>query len=314
MERGIQRRDLGPVALQQQVENLVARGNQEKDVVGLFSVYRANVPQLMIEPDRRQCLTRGVRLGDFADTLRIYQGSLYVNDFNLYDRTWQVIIQSDAPFRDQVEDLNRLKTRNLHDQMVPLGSLATVREVNGPLVLTRYNMYPAATINGVAAPGFSSNQAIERMQQLARAELPASMAYEWTDMSHLELAAGNTGIALFGLAIVMVFLVLAAQYESWGLPLAVILVVPLCLLGAITGVNLAGLDINIFTQVGFVVLVGLASKNAVLIVEFARRLRSSGLDRRAAACGGSLPRPDRGLRAVPGRRAARGEGRMLPRL
>src|SRR5262249_9184735 len=150
--------------------------------------------------------------------------------FNLFGRTWQVIVQADAPFRDQPEVLSRLRTRSSRGAMVPLGSLADIREVNGPLVLTRYNMYPAATINGGTAPGVSSRQAIELMQQLADRELPGAMAYEWTDMSYLELQAGNTAYVLFGLAVAMVFLVLAAQFESWSLPLAVILVVPLCVL------------------------------------------------------------------------------------
>jgi multidrug efflux pump len=273
------RGDLGPVNLQSQVENLVRKGNQTPGLVGLFSVFRANVPQLKIEPDRRQCMTRGVDLQDFSEALRVYQGSLYINDINLYGRTWQVIVQADAGFRDQVEDLRRLKVRNVHGQMVPLGSLAHIQEVNGPLVLTRYNMYPAATINGTAGPGVSSQQAMQLMQQLAAEELPGAMAYEWTDISYLELLAGNTAIVLFGLAAAMVFLVLAAQYESWSLPLAIILVVPLCILSAIAGVNIARLDINIFTQIGFVVLVGLASKNAILIVEYARSQRLQGVDR-----------------------------------
>lgn len=276
------RGDLGPVALQEQVENMVRRGNQEAGLAGLFSVFRANVPQLKIEPDSRQCLIRGVRLKDFSDTLRIYQGSLYVNDFNLFDRTWQVIVQADSAYRDEPEDLNRLKVRNSHGQMVPLGSLSTIRQVNGPLVLNRYNMYPSATVNGSSAPGFSSRQAIDLMQRMAGEELPQAMAYEWTDMSYLELIAGNTALMLFVFAVAMVFLVLAAQYESWSLPLAVILVVPMCLLSAIVGVRIAGQDINIFTQIGFVVLVGLASKNAILIVEFAKGRRADGLSRRDA--------------------------------
>jgi multidrug efflux pump len=245
-------------------------------VVGLFSVFRSNVPQLKIQPDPRQCLTRGVSMRDFSDTLRIFQGSLYVNDFNKFDRTWQVIVQADAPFRERAEDLNRLKVRNRDGQMVQLGTVAGVKEANGPLVLTRYNMYPAATINGSAAPGISSRRAIDLMEQLAEEELPRSMKPEWTDLSYLELQAGSTGILLFAFGAAMVFLVLAAQYESWSLPLAVILVVPLCLLSGLVGVNLAGLDVNIFTQVGFVVLVGLASKNAILIVEYAKVLRAEG--------------------------------------
>ena len=178
---------------------------------------------------------RHVDLAEFADTLRIYQGSLYVNDFNRFGRTWQVIVQADQQFRDSPEYISRLKVRNSNGVMVPLGSLASVKEVNGPLVLTRYNMYPAASINGMAAPGMSSNQAIEAMERLAEKNLPRNMSFEWTDMSYLELLAGNTASVIFGFAVVMVFLVLAAQYESWSLPLAVILVVPMCLLSALVG-------------------------------------------------------------------------------
>jgi multidrug efflux pump len=273
------RGELGPAVLQQQVDALVRTGNETPGLVGLFTAFRANVPMLKIEADTEQCRKRHVRVEDFTDTLRVYQGSQYVNDFNLFDRTWQVIVQADSHFRDEPEDIKRLKTRNARGQMVPLGSLAQVREVNGPMMLTRYNMYPSAQINGFAAPGTSSRQAIDLMQTLARDELPKSMAYEWTDLSYLELLAGNTAYVLFVFAAVMVFLVLAAQYESWSLPLAVILVVPLCLPSAIAGVNLAGMDINIFTQIGFVVLVGLASKNAILIVEFAKHQRENGVAR-----------------------------------
>ena len=175
-----------------------------------------------------------------------------------------------------------MRVRNIRGGMVPLGSLATQRPFTGPLVLTRYNMYPAASINGAAAPGVSSGQTIDLLEHLAGHELPKNMTYEWTDMSYLELLAGNTAMLIFGCAIVMVFLVLAAQYESWSLPLAVILVVPMCLLSAIIGVNIAHMDINIFTQIGFVVLVGLASKNAILIVEFAKQQRLEGRSRREA--------------------------------
>jgi multidrug efflux pump len=276
------RGDNGPTALQSQVENLVAKGTQTPGLAALFTVYRANVPQLHIDPDRRECMAKGVSLQDFADTLQINEGSLYVNDFNLFGRTWQVIVQAEYPFRNQEEQISRLKVRNAAGAMVPLGSLATIKEVNGPLVLTRYNMYPAAAINGAAAPGVSSGDAIAIMQRLANSELPASMGYEWTDMSYLELLAGNTAMVIFGCAVVMVFLVLAAQYESWSLPLAVILVVPLCMLSAIVGVTIARMDINIFTQIGFVVLVGLASKNAILIVEFAKQQREAGAPRMEA--------------------------------
>jgi multidrug efflux pump len=282
------RGDLGSGMLQEQVENLVREGYKQVDpdngpkLVGLFSVFRANVPQLHIEPDRRECLSKGVNLGDFAETLRTYQGSLYINDFNLFGRTWQVIVQSDARFRDRKEELKRLAVRSSNGSMVPLGSLANEQEVNGPLILTRYNMYPAAAINGMAGKGMSSGQAIDLLKELADRDLPAAMAHEWTDMSFLELQAGNTAMMIFAFAVVMVFLVLAAQYESWSLPLAVILVVPMCLLSAIIGVRVAHMDINIFTEIGFVVLVGLASKNAILIVEFAKKEREAGAARHKA--------------------------------
>jgi multidrug efflux pump len=275
------RGDFGPSLLQEQTDNLVNKGRQ-LGALQMFSVFRANVPQLHVNPDRRACLMRGVPMKDFADTLQVYEGSLYVNDFNRFGRTWQVIVQAEAGFRDQMEDLPQLRVRNTRGGMVPVGSLATLREVNGPLVLTRYNMYPAASINGMALPGISSGDAMAMVQRLTDTELPRGMSYEWTDISYLELLAGNTGLVIFGFAVVMVFLMLAAQYESWSLPLAVILVVPMCLLSAIVGVNIANMDVNIFTQIGFVVLVGLASKNAILIVEFAKQQRHRGMSRREA--------------------------------
>ena len=276
------RGDLGPAALQAQTENLVRATNEHPLIARAFSAFRANVPMLKVDPDVRECMEKKVSVRDFAETLRVYQGSLYVNDFNLFGRTWQVLVQADYPFRDEVEDMPKFKVRNSDGAMVPLGSLASIRNVNGPLVLTRYNMYPAASLNGASMPGVSSRTAIDIMEHLAATELPPSMAAQWTEMAFLELMAGNTAMIIFGFAVVMVFLVLAAQYESWSLPLAVILVVPLCLLSAIIGVNLAHMDINIFTQIGFVVLVGLASKNAILIVEFAKRKRVAGESRRQA--------------------------------
>jgi multidrug efflux pump len=252
-------------------------------LVGLMSIFRANAPQLYVDLNRAQCMTMNVPLADAFDTLQIYLGSLYVNDFNRFGRTWQVVAQADATFRDDVEDVRQLKVRNRDGQMVPIGALATVEERNGPFILTRYNMYPAAAINGGAGPGVSSGQAIQLMQDLADRELHGGMRYEWTDMAYQELQAGNTAMKIFALAVLGVFLVLAAQYESWSLPLAVILVVPMCLFSAIAGVMIGRSDVNIFTQIGFVVLVGLASKNAILIVEFARRQREAGMSRRDAA-------------------------------
>jgi multidrug efflux pump len=290
------RGDLGPSALQEQVENLSRLSNQPDPkktpellgpdgrprLVGMFSVFRANVPQIHLAADPGAVSLRGVTVQDLAQTLEVYEGSVYVNDFNLFGRTWQVIVQADARFRSKPEDLFPLRARNFKRGMVPLGSLGTQHEVNGPLVLTRYNMYPAAALNGSAGPDVSSGQVMDILRGLAERELPSAMGYEWTDMSYLELIAGNTAMMIFGLAVFMVFLVLAAQYESWSLPLAVILVVPMCLLSAIVGVRQANQDINIFTQIGFVVLVGLASKNAILIVEFAKLQRHEGKSRREA--------------------------------
>ncbi|MHB1562150.1 MAG: efflux RND transporter permease subunit, partial [Isosphaeraceae bacterium] len=272
------RGDNGPAALQTQVENLVDLANRQPELVpgGNTSVFRANVPQVFLDVNRTALMLKGVRLQDVFQTLQVYLGSLYVNDFNLFGRTWQVIVQAQAKYRDQLEDIRRLRVRNSGGTMVPIGAVADVRMINGPLVLTRYNMYPAASINGNARPGISSGRAIEVMQELARSELPKSMSFEWTELAYLELEAGDTAMIVFAFSIVMVFLVLAAQFESWSMPLAVILSVPLCILGALVGVNAAGMDINIFTQIGLVVLVGLASKNAILIVEFAKVIRRSG--------------------------------------
>ncbi len=285
----------GLAVLQSQTENLTEQAAAQRDpvtkrprLVGMTSVFRANVPQLFVDVNRTECMTKQVPVQELFSTLQIFLGSLYVNDFNRFGRTWQVIVQADATFRNMVEDVKRLKVRNSLGKMVPIGSLAQVRDINGPVIITRYNMYTAAPINGSAAPGVSSGEAIALMEKLAKQELPSSMAIEWTELAYLELLAGNTAMIVFGFAVVMVFLVLAAQYESWALPLAVILVVPLCLLCSITGVQLAGQDINIFTQIGFVVLVGLACKNAILIVEFAARPAPQG-DAPARGGGGGLP-------------------------
>ena len=251
-------------------------------LVGMTSVFRANVPQIFVDVNRQECMSKDVALKDLFDTMRIYLGSLYVNDFNLFGRTWQVVVQAEPKFRNKIDDVRRLKVRNASGGMVPVSSLADVREENGPLVLTRYNMYPAATINGAAAPGVSSGEAIRLVEEQA-ANLIGSMAYEWTELAYLEIQAGNTAMIVFGAAVVMVFLVLAAQYESWSMPLAVILVVPMCLLSGVAGIKVSYQDINIFTQIGFVVLVGLASKNAILIVEFAKHRREQGATPRQAA-------------------------------
>ena len=276
------RGDLGLADLQTTADALVARGNDTRGLEGVFTSLRANTPWIYLDIDRVKAKSLGVNVGDVFDTLQVYMGSLYVNNFNQFGRSWQVNVQADAPFRHSLADVLQLKIRNARGQMVPLATIADARNISGPVMVIRYNMYPAAAINGNVAPGTSSGQAIELMQDLARKELPPAMAYEWTELTYMQILAGNTAMAVFALAVVLVFLVLAAQYESWSLPLAVILVVPMCLLCSVAGVALAGMDVNIFTQIGFVVLVGLASKNAILIVEFARQRRESGAQRREA--------------------------------
>jgi multidrug efflux pump len=277
------RGDLGLVELQRQTDNLVAKGNETAGLVGLFTVYKVDSPQLYVDVDRKACLQQGISLGELFDALQSYLGSRYVNDFNRFGHTWQVIVQADTKFRDQVDDVRKLRVRNRAGDMVPLGTLASVSSVGGPLVLTRYNMYPAAAINGNAAPGFSTGQAIAAFEGLAARELPQSMSVEWTELAYMEQLSGNTGMVVFAFSVIFVFLVLAALYESWSLPLAVILVVPMCVLCSIAGVALANMDINVFTQIGFVVLVGLACKNAILIVEFAKYRREEGASAREAA-------------------------------
>jgi multidrug efflux pump len=281
------RGDIGLKALQEQTDNLVRKGTEQPQLKGLLSVFNVNAPQLYFDVDRDACLSQGISLGEVFGTLQGYLGSRYVNDFNMYGRTWQVVVQADEQYRDRPEDVRRLKVRNRDGKMVPLGAVANVRMIGGPLMVTRYNMYPAAAITANIATGVSSGEGIQVLEEVALRELPSSMAAEWTELAYLERTSGSTGLMLFLFSVVFVFLVLAALYESWSLPLAVILVVPMCVLCSIAGVAVADLDINIFTQIGFVVLIGLACKNAILIVEFAKLRRDAGEELHAsilAAC------------------------------
>jgi len=225
----------------------------------------------------------GIKVPDVFAALQTYLGSSYVNDFNLLGRTFRVTAQADAPFRLEPSDIMKIRVRNDRGDAVPLGSFATVSTISGPYRVPRYNLYPAAELDGSPAPGTSQGQAIDTMQKLAAETLPPGFSYEWTTLAFQQLRAGSTAVFAFALAVVFVFLVLAAQYESLTLPLAVILIVPMCLIASISGVILRGQDNNILTQVGFIVLIGLAAKNAILIVEFAKHLEDSGRDRWGAA-------------------------------
>jgi multidrug efflux pump len=277
------RADLGYDALYQNLQGLIAKSYQTPGLASVFSTFTVNVPQLDADIDRVKAKQQGVPLQNLFETMQVYLGSLYINDFNRFGRTYKVIAQADSRFRDRPEAITRLKTRNDRGQMVPLGALVKVTETHGPDRAMRYNGYPAAEINGGPAPGFSSGQAEALIARLTADTLPKGMAFEWTDLTYQRIIAGNTAIYVYPLCLLLVFLVLAAQYESFRLPLAIILIVPMCLLFAITGVWLKGSDNNIFTQIGLIVLVGLACKNAILIVEFAKHKQDEGLSSVQAA-------------------------------
>jgi multidrug efflux pump len=273
------RASLGSAELKDIGDRIVAKGNKTPGLQGLFNTSGADTPWLYLDIDRTKCMAMGVQVSDVFNTLQVYLGSYYVNNFNQFGRTWQVNVQADPKFRGQVPDIRQLQVRNNQGQMIRLATLLDVRDTSGPVMVMRYNMYSAAAITGDASPGTSSGQAVALMQDIARKEMPRSMAFEWTDLAYLQLQAGNTAMFFFALAVVFVFLVLAAQYESWKLPLAVILVVPMCLFCSVVGVQIASMEVTIFTQIGFVVLVGLASKNAILIVEFAKQQQEVGVPR-----------------------------------
>ena len=273
----------GEVALNGVVQQLMGRiyGNPNSSITQAFSSYQINVPQLFANVDRTRAKQMGVNLNDIYDTMQTYLGSLYVNDFNRFGKTYQVIVQADAGYRAKAEDITSLKIRNARGEMVPLGAMMSVEPTFGPAAVGRYNSAYTADFNGAAKPGFSSGQAQAEMEKILAETLPRGMGYEWTDLVYQEKIAGNTMVVIFPLCVLLVFLVLAATYESWVLPLAILLIVPMCILSAVLGVWGSGLlglpgDANIFTQIAFVVLVGLACKNAILIVEFARELELQG--------------------------------------
>ncbi len=271
------RSNQGVAELYKQTQNLIQKGRESGKLTGLFSSFQVNVPQIDADVDREKAKAEGVDLTDVFQTMQAYLGSLYVNDFNRFGRTYQVNVSAEQHFRREASDIPQLKTRNAAGEMIPLGSFVTIRQTAAPDRISHYNGYLTAEINGAGVAGVSSGQAQALMEQLARENLPSGMTFEWTDLTYQQILSGNTSTGVFVLCVLLVFLVLSAQYESWTLPLVVILIVPMGLLSAISGVWLSGGDNNVFTQIGLIVLVGLACKNAILIVEFARERQLEGM-------------------------------------
>lgn len=269
---------LGFEALVQAQGQILAKAMQAPELANMLASFQTNAPQLDVEIDRVKAKTLGVSMTDVFETLQINLGSLYVNDFNRFGRTYRVMAQADAPFRTQAQDIGLLKVRSNKGDMIPLNAFVTLTEGSGPDRVIRYNGFPSADISGGPAPGYSSGQATDAIEKILEETLPEGMVYEWTDLVYQEKQAGNSALYIFPLAVLLAFLILAAQYNSWSLPFAVLLIAPMALLSAIGGVWLSGGDNNIFTQIGFVVLVGLAAKNAILIVEFARTQEEAGAD------------------------------------
>ncbi|MGH6994137.1 MAG: efflux RND transporter permease subunit, partial [Stellaceae bacterium] len=277
------RAGLGPQALQSAVYAMMGAAAHTPGVTQVFSLFEDKTPEIYLDIDRTKAQLLGIRIPDVFAALQIYLGSAYVNDFNLLGRTYRVIAQAASQYRNDTKDILNIRVRNGSGGTVPLGAFTTVKNISGPYRVPRYNLYPAAELDGAAAPGYSQGQAIQIMEKLAQKVLPEGFSYEWTTLAFQQIRAGNTAIFAFVLGVVFVFLVLAAQFESLTLPLAVILIVPMCLIASIVGVVLRGQDNNLLTQVGFIVLIGLAAKNAILIVEFAKQVEDRGSNRYDAA-------------------------------
>jgi multidrug efflux pump len=271
------RAGLGADALYQATQKIIADASKDPTLAGVFSSYQIGVPKIRADIDREKARAEGVSLTDLFETMQVYLGSLYVNDFNRFGRTYPVNVQADQRFRLQPEDILRLQTRNAAGQMIPLGAFVTTHETTGPERTAHYNGLLTAEINGGPAVGRSSGEAQKALEAIAQRDLPNGMGFEWTELTYQQILAGDTAVFVFPICVLLAFLVLVAQYESWTLPLVVILIVPMCLLCALVGVQLSHGDNNIFTQIGLIVLVGLACKNAILIVEFAREREKEGV-------------------------------------
>ncbi|MEA2917194.1 MAG: hypothetical protein QOJ15_9275 [Bradyrhizobium sp.] len=277
------KRGRGLPALEAATQDLLAAANQTPGLVGVFSLFNTRTPKLYADIDRVKAEILGVPANRVFETLEVYLGSVFVNEFNYLGRTYHVTAQADGVFREELSDVANFKTRNSGGTMVPIGAVATFRDIIGPFRVPRYNLYPAAELQGNTLPGYSTGYALAEMEKLAADRLPDGFGYEWTELAYQEKLVGNTGLLVFAASVVFVFLVLAAQYESWSLPMAVVLIVPMCLLAGVSGLLLRGLEVNILGQIGFIVLIGLAAKNAILIVEFARQAEAEGASRFDAA-------------------------------
>jgi len=278
---------VGPTALYNAAWALAGAANRDPGIVNVFTTFEIGTPKIFLEVNREQAERLGVDIGDLFQTLELMIGSSYVNDFNYLGRTYRVTAQADAPYRSTADKLLRLRVRNDSDQMVPISAVASVKQITGPSNVPRYNLYPAAALLGNTAPGYSTGESLKKMEALADRVLPEGIGYEWTELAYQEKQQGNTAMVIFILSVIFAFLILSAQYESWLLPLAIILIVPMCILSASIGITLLGQDINILTQIGLIVLIALAAKNAILIVEFAKQMEDRGMNRWTAALEGA---------------------------
>ena len=277
------RQGLGAAALEAAAQDMAAAANQTPGLVGVFTPFNTRTPSVFADIDREKAQKLGVTPEKVFEAMQVYLGSAYINDFNYLGRTYEVTAQADARFRSSTDDIAQLKTRNTGGAMVPIGSVARLHDTTGPYRVPRYDLYPAAEVQGSTLPGISSGTALTQMEKLAAQRLPPGIGFEWTDLAFQQRQAGDTALIIFAASVLFVFLVLAAQYESWTLPLSVVLIVPMCLLAAVSGLLFRGMNVDILAQIGFVVLVGLAAKNAILIVEFAKQGEEAGASPQQAA-------------------------------